>query len=410
MRSAQSLLLLATVVSVIAGGLAGWYAGPAMTSIAWLGALFLNLLKMLIVPLVLAAMISGITSLADLRGLGRMSAWTLAYFMLSTALAVVLGLGLVNYMQPGAGIALDGALSAAAPPAAAERAPAGAEDVAMSLVSSSLFKAAAENKLLPVIVFALLLGAAIASIGRDGEPAARFFESLNEAMMRVVGWVMYFAPVGIFALVASQLGASGGGAQVLELLSAVGEYVLTVLLGLGAHFCLLTLVVALVRGRPLRYLAGVLRALVTALGTASSSATLPLSMQCVRGQQVDERAVRLVLPLGATVNMNGTALYEAVAVMFIAQAYGIDLSTSQQVIVFLTATLAAIGAAGIPEAGLVTMVLVLTAVGLPVEGTALLLAVDWFLDRFRTSVNVYSDCVGAAVLEHRLPPHPPAAQ
>ncbi|MEC9340607.1 MAG: cation:dicarboxylase symporter family transporter, partial [Pseudomonadota bacterium] len=148
---------------------------------------------------------------------------------------------------------------------------------------------------------------------------------------------------------------------------------------------------------------GVLRALMTAFGTASSSATLPLTMECAREQGVDDRSVRFVLPLGSTVNMNGTALYEAVAALFIAQAYGLELSMAQQSVVLITASLAAIGAAGIPEAGLVTLVIVLQAVGLPLEGVALLLAVDWFLDRFRTAVNVWGDAVGAAFIERHLP-------
>ena len=183
--------------------------------------------------------------------------------------------------------------------------------------------------------------------------------------------------------------------------AAVGWHVVTVLSGLAVHFVVLLAILMLVARRGLDYLVNMLRALLTAFGTASSSATLPLTMECARENKINPRAVQFVLPLGATVNMDGTALYEAAAVMFIAQAYGIDLGLGQQVIIFLTATLAAIGAAGIPEAGLVTMVIVLKAVGLPLEGTGLLLAVDWFLDRFRTSINVWGDAVGAAVL-HRL--------
>jgi Na+/H+-dicarboxylate symporter len=155
----------------------------------------------------------------------------------------------------------------------------------------------------------------------------------------------------------------------------------------------------LVTGRGLAYLTGMGRALLTAFGTASSSATLPLTMECARENDIDPRATRFVIPLGATINMDGTALYESAAVMFIAQAYGFDMSISQQAIIFVTATLAAIGAAGIPEAGLVTMVIVLSAVNLPLEGIGLLLAVDWFLDRFRTAINVWGDSVGAAVID-----------
>jgi Na+/H+-dicarboxylate symporter len=218
-------------------------------------------------------------------------------------------------------------------------------------------------------------------------------------MMKLVIWIMHFAPIGIFALIAARLGSAGGGEQFMAEIIAVGLHVVTVLTGLLIHAIVLLLILFFIANRGIDYLLGMARALVTSFGTASSSATLPLTMECARENQVNPKAVKFVLPLGATINMDGTALYEAAAVLFIAQAYGIELSLMQQGIVFITATLAAIGAAGIPEAGLVTMVIVLTAVGLPLEGIALLLAVDWFLDRFRTTVNVWGDSVGAAVID-----------
>jgi Na+/H+-dicarboxylate symporter len=214
---------------------------------------------------------------------------------------------------------------------------------------------------------------------------------------------MYLAPIGIFALIGARLGQAGGGHAVSLQIQAVGLYVLTVLGGLLVHFIFLLLILLFVAGRGWDYFTGMLRALLTAFGTASSSATLPLTMECARENGVDPRAVRFVIPLGATINMDGTALYEAAAALFIAQAYNVDLTLAQQGLVFITATLAAIGAAGIPEAGLVTMVIVLKAVGLPLEGIGLLLAVDWFLDRFRTAVNVWGDSVGAAVIHRILP-------
>jgi len=248
-----------------------------------------------------------------------------------------------------------------------------------------------------------MLSAALSTLGDVGNHVIAFFNGINEAMMKLVTWLMYLAPIGIFSLISNRLGLAGGGDAVWTELKAVGFYVLTVVGGLGIHFLVLVAILLFVAKRPISYLFGLLRALLTAFGTASSSATLPLTMECAREEGVDRRAVRFVLPLGATVNMNGTALYEACAAMFIAQAYGYDLSIGQQVIVFVTATLAAIGAAGIPEAGLVTLLIVLKSVGLPTEGVALILAVDWFLDRFRTSVNVWGDAVGAAVVHRTLP-------
>jgi solute carrier family 1 (high affinity glutamate transporter) protein 1 len=216
---------------------------------------------------------------------------------------------------------------------------------------------------------------------------------------------MWLAPVGIFGLVAGRFGTAmevGGMQAFVEQLAAVGRYMVTVLVGLGIHGLLvLPLVLYFVaRRNPFLYFRGMASALLTAFSTASSAATLPLTIETAQENNgVDERATQFVLPLGATINMDGTALYEAVAVIFIAQAMGIELSLMQQLIVVITATLAAIGAAGIPEAGLVTMVIVLRAVDLPLEGIELILAVDWLLDRFRTTVNVWGDAVGAAVVE-----------
>ncbi len=369
-----------------------------MTSVAWLGALFLNALKMTIIPLIIAAVISGVTSLGDVRKLGRVGGATIVYYSLTTGLAVLIGLIMVNLIQPGAGLT---ELSQTIPDKVIGKEQTGFADIILSMISPNLIASAADTRLLPIIVFCLIFAAALTTIGEAGQPVIRFFNGLNETMMRIVIWLMYFAPIGIFALVSSRLGQAGGGAAFLAELQAVGWHVVTVLSGLAIHALLLFSILFFVAGRGLDYLTGMLRALLTAFGTASSSATLPLTMECSRENGVDERAVRFVIPLGATINMDGTALYEAAAVMFIAQAYGIDLSMGQQAIVFVTATLAAIGAAGIPEAGLVTMVIVLSAVNLPLEGIGLLLAVDWFLDRFRTVVNVWGDSIGAAVI-HRV--------
>lgn len=393
------MLLTAIIVAVIAGGLMGWFFGPAMLAVEWLGKLFLNGLKMLILPLIVAAVISGVASLGDIRKLGRIGAITVGYFLATTALAVVVGLMVVNLIRPGEGVTL----GAAAADTFAAKGEVGVSDILLSLVSPNLVASAAEMDLLPLILFAVLLSAALTTVGKSGEPVIDFFNGLNEAMMKLVTWFMYFAPVGIFALIAARLGRAGGGDAFFAELTAVGMHVLTVLTGLGIHTALLIVILMIFARRGFGFVVEMMRALLTAFGTASSSATLPLTMECAREAGIDQRAVRFVIPLGATVNMNGTALYEACAALFIAQAYGIDLSLGAQVIVFLTATLAAIGAAGIPEAGLVTMVIVLKAVGLPLEGIGLLLAVDWFLDRFRTAVNVWGDAVGAAVLHRFLP-------
>ncbi len=396
----HNALLWAILAGALGGIFSGWYFGEAMLSIGWLGTLFLNALKMTIVPLVVAAIITGVTSMGDIRKLGRIGGKTIVYYAATTALAVFIGLVIVNLIQPGSGIA---ELSNVVPEKVSEKVGMGFTDIILSLVHTNLLAAAVENNLLPIIVFSLFFAAALTTIGETGTPVIRFFDGLNEVMMKLVIWLMYLAPVGIFALIAARLGAAGGGEAFWNEITSVGWYFVAVILGLFVHFLLLIGILHLFSNHGMAYLKQMMRALVTAFGTASSSATLPITMECAIEGGVDKRAVKFVLPLGATVNMDGTALYEAVAVMFIAQAYGLTMGLTEQTIIFVTATLAAIGAAGIPQAGLVTMVIVLTAVNLPLEGIGMLLAVDWLLDRFRTTVNVWGDSVGAAVIERVIP-------
>ncbi|MFW5659512.1 MAG: dicarboxylate/amino acid:cation symporter [Bacteroidota bacterium] len=393
-------LLIAIVAAVVAGLASGWYFGEAMAEIAWLGELFLNALKMLILPLILAAVISGIASLGDVRKLGKLGGYTVGFYAATTAIAVVVGLIMVNLIEPGAGInaTVDGQM----PDVVKGKEATGLKDIALSLISPNLVASAADLDLLPIILFAVVFAAAISMVpGNEG--TIRAIEAINQAMMKIVIWVMYFAPVGIFALVAGRLGEAGGGPEFWQILKSMQWHVVTVLSALGLHFLILLAIAWGLARRGAKFLRSTARALFTAFGTASSTATVPITMESVKEAGVGDRAVQFAIPLGSTVNMNGTALYEACAALFIAQAYNIDLSFGQQVIIFLTATLAAIGAAGIPEAGLVTMVIVLKAVGLPLEGIGLVLAVDWFLDRFRTAVNVWGDAVAAAVVDRFLP-------
>ena len=270
------------------------------------------------------------------------------------------------------------------------------------MIPTNVFKAMANMDILPLIFFSLLIGAALSTIGDAGHPVIAIFNGFNEAVMKIVHWIMFTAPIGIFGLIAGRIGDAGGFAGFWPELVAVGKYSITVLLGLGIHGVVILPILLMILGRrnPLGYVRGMGTALLNAFSTASSSATLPLTMQGVEEQNgISNRTASFVLPLGATINMDGTALYEAVAVMFIAQVYAIPMGLPAQIVIVLTATLAAIGAAGIPEAGLVTMVIVLNAVDLPIEGVALILSIDWLLDRFRTTVNVWGDSVGAGIIE-----------
>jgi len=270
------------------------------------------------------------------------------------------------------------------------------------MIPRNIFNAMVRMDILPLIVFSLLIGAALSVLGTQGRTAIEVISILNDAIMRLIHWIMVVAPIGIFGLIAARIGKAGGFSGFLPELFALGKYSFTVVLGLIIHGCIVLPLILLLIGKrnPRTFVTGVGPALLNAFSTASSSATLPLTMEGVEKENgISNRTASFVLPLGATINMDGTALYEAVAAIFIAQVYGIFMGPVQQTVVFLTATLAAIGAAGIPEAGLVTMVIVLRAVGLPIEGVGLILTIDWLLDRFRTTVNVWGDSVGAGVIE-----------
>lgn len=355
---------------------------------------------MLVIPLLISAVITGVTSLGDAKHLGRLSAVTVTYYFVTVVIAVLIGLIMVNLIQPGVGMSTEGlAVPEEVTKSVTER---GIGDILLGMIAPNLIEAAAETNLLPLIIWSVAFGIALASMGERARPAAQFFESFNAGMMKLVSWVMYFAPIGVFGLIAGMFGAAGSTEAFVDKIQGVGLHVVTVLSGLAVHFAVLTVILVTIGGQSIAYLGIMLRAIVTAFATASSTATLPLTIQCAREGGIDERARRFVLPLGSTVNMDGTALYEAAAAMFIAQAYGLDLSLGQQAVIVVTATLAAIGAAGIPQAGLVTMIIVLQVVGLPLEGISLLLAVDWFLDRFRTATNVWGDAVGAAVVDRYI--------
>lgn len=398
-KRTSNFILIGIFIGIVVGGFCGWYFGETMVAAAWLGDLFLNALKMIIVPLVMASMIVGVTALGDVRKLGATGVKTILYYTATTGIAVLIGIILVNIIQPGGGLDTTGI---EIPDNVRGKEAYSFLDVVMGLVPPNLFRSMANMEILPLIFFSLLFGGVLTTLGERAKPVIHFFEVINEAIMKIVHLIMFFAPIGVFGLVAGKLGAVGGGDAFFVELIRLGKYAMTVILGLLAHAIIILPLFLLTLGKknPLSYLFNLGSALTTAFSTASSSATLPVTMECVEEKNgVSAKSASFVLPLGATINMDGTALYEAVAAMFIAQAYGIDLSLGQQIVIFLTATLAAIGAAGIPEAGLVTMVIVLQAVNLPLEGIGTILTIDWFLDRCRTTVNVWGDAVGAAVID-----------
>ncbi|MDP6418344.1 MAG: dicarboxylate/amino acid:cation symporter [Candidatus Krumholzibacteria bacterium] len=388
--------ILYLFLGMILGAVFGSLAAREFALITLVGDLFLSALKMLIIPLIASSMIVAVSGLGNVRNLGRIGASTLAYYLSTTVLAVILGLILVNLIRPGVGMPTDAAL-------AREVAEYSFLDVIRGIIPNNFFGVIFTRvQVLPLIFFSLFLGSALTLIEGRGKVVQDFFEGLFHVSMKMTHLVVATAPLGVFALVASQMGRAGGWSGFLPVLQSLGLYSLTVLLGLMLHgvVTLPAILFFIARRNPLVFLKQVAEPLVLAFSTASSSATLPVTLETLEKKAgVDRRVGGFVLPLGATVNMDGTALYEAIAAVFIAQSYGIVLTLPAQITLVMTATLAAIGAAGIPQAGLVTMVMVLHSVGLPAEGIGMILAVDWFLDRCRTSINVWGDAVGAAVVE-----------
>ncbi|MFZ5588707.1 MAG: dicarboxylate/amino acid:cation symporter [Pseudomonadota bacterium] len=401
-------ILIALALAVLAGGLSGVdgaFLGVRFYALYdFLGNLFLNALKMLIVPLIVSSLITGMASIGSLESLGRIGVKTLIYFLATTLIAVLIGLMLVNLFKPGLvdGQPAKDSIGLSADAAQVDARVQGKDaqdlvDVFLRMVPENVIAAAADGQMLGLIFFSLLFGYFITQLrGRNGEVLLNFWQGVFEVMMRITEWVMKFAPLGVFALVAKVAASTG-----LAALQPLALFFFTVLFGLTLHFfgVLPLLVRVLGQANPIHHFRAVAPALLTAFSTASSSATLPLTLECVhKNAGVSNRVTSFVIPLGATVNMNGTALYECVAALFIAQAYGVELSYTQQFIVVTLALFTSIGVAGIPAASLVAIVVILAAVGLPAEGIGLILAVDRLLDMCRTTVNVFGDTCGAAII------------
>lgn len=414
MKGRANLLVIVTALAVALGVGAGSLLavclpedkvarGDWLKVVGFPGVILLRLLKMLVIPLVASLMIGALGNVGDIRKAGRLGMRTFVYYVTTTGLAVLIGIMLVNVIRPGEAGSVSGFTGELPKALSGSRTILDSLlEVIGSLVPENVLGAAVNMQVLGVISFSLLFGGVLSTMGERGKPALAFFESVREALMKIVQLVVWYAPLGIASLVAARIGGAPEAFWRSDV-PRLGWYMVTVLGGLAIHLLVaLPLIYWLVcRRNPYRQLMGVSQALLTAFSTASSAATLPLTIEgCRKNNGISDRTAGFVLPLGATINMDGTALYEAVAVIFIAQSLGIELTPAQMLVVFITATLAAMGAAPIPEAGLVMMAIVLTAVGIDPSHAALILAVDWLLDRFRTTVNVAGDVFGAGIVDH----------
>lgn len=398
-------LVLGVAVGLIANLLALEWLQALLAGLEPVGTGFIRLITMVVIPLVVASLLVGTASLGDLRKLGRIGGKTVGYYMMTTAVAVTLGLVVSNVIRPGSRI--DPATRDQLAQGSTEQAEAamqlaaekpGVVDVLLGMIPSNPFESAAAGDLLPLIVFTIIFGAAVSLLPAEKKrPVLTFFEGVNDAVMVVIGWIMKLAPYAVFALIAAVVARFG-----MDLLQSLVFYALAVVVGLAlqAFGTYGVLVRVLARLNPIQFFRKIAEAPLVAFSTSSSSATLPVTMETAEKELgVSSSVSSFVLPLGATVNMDGTGLYQAVAVMFIAQIYGIPMGVGEQLTVVLTATLASVGAAGVPSAGIITLILVLQSVGLGsyvAAGIALILGVDRILDMLRTAVNVTGDLTAAA--------------
>ena len=385
-------LWLQILVGMVLGITVGVVLGEQATVLKPIGTLFVNIIKMLIVPLVFCSLIVGVTSMEDTAKMGRIGFKSFTFYLCTTAIAISIGLAVGYVIQPGAGLDLP--------------LPSGVSDVAkevpsvmqtlINIVPTNPIAALANGQILQVIVFAVALGIALVLIGDHGKPAIKVFESLAEAMYKLTDMVMKLAPYGVFGLMAWVAGAYGIEMLLPLLKVIVAVYVGCIIHVLGFYSIVLSMFSKL---NPLHFFKGISNAMAVAFTTSSSAGTLPASMKCASEYLgVNKKISSFVLPLGTTINMDGTALYQGVTALFVAQAFGIDLTWVDYLTIILTATLASIGTAGVPGAGLVMLTLVLTTVGLPLEGVALIAGIDRILDMARTVVNVSGDLVATTVI------------
>ncbi len=383
------------LIALILGVVLGVWLPDYVKYVSWMGDLFMRALKMVIIPLILTSIISGIVNIGSLEKLGKIGLKTISYYIATSVLAIVTGLFMVNLLKPGVGADL-GFVSEVEGLALAKES---FGQTLINIIPTNVVQAMAENKMLSVIFFAILVGLFITSISKKHKKLyIKLFNGGFELMMKITEFVIKFTPFGVFGIVAFQVAQQK---DLTEVAGRLGLYMVAVILALIVHSCITLPLILKIVGKinPFLHIRAMLVPLLTAFSTSSSSATLPLTMEAVEHKAgASNKITSFVLPLGATINMDGTALYECIAAIFIAQAYGIDLSFGEQIIVVITALLASIGAAGIPMAGLVMITVILSAVNLPLEGVGLILAVDRILDMFRTSVNVWSDSCGTVVI------------
>jgi Na+/H+-dicarboxylate symporter len=385
-------ILIGLVLGIIAGLIGGpGSIGFTKTWIVPIGTLFINLIKMVIVPVVLASLVVGAASLGDVKKLGRIGLKTIVFYLATTALAVTIGIVFALIINPGSGLSIPANAvfkAKEAPPLA---------QVLINMVPTNPIQALYNADMLQIIIFALFLGVGITMVGPKAKPVESFFDGLAEVTYKLIDVIMKLAPYGVFALIMPVVAANGP-----KVLIPLAKVIVAVYIGCLTHMFLTYgfFLSTLGRMNPITFFKGIFPAQLIAFSTCSSAAALPVNLKCTQENlRVSKEVSSFVLPLGATINMDGTAIYQGLCALFVAQVYGIDLTMGQMLIIVLTGTLASIGAAGVPGAGLIMLTLTLQSVNLPIEGIALIAGIDRILDMARTTLNITGDAVATVVVQ-----------
>lgn len=388
-------IMIAFVLAIVLGAI----VGPEIEVVSPLGDAFLRLIQFIIVPLILATLVVGVAGSGDMKKIGRLGGKTVAYYLVTSAIAISLGLGVGYLFAPGEG--LDIPMENIEESTAVTEQQDGVLDTLLQIIPTNPFASIVEGNILQIIFFAIFLGVGITAVGKRAQPVLAFFEGFSDVMFKITGYVIMLAPIGVFGLVAPIVGNYG-----LSILLPLLNVIIAVAVACIIHVAITYSIAVKTLGKmsPITFFKGIAPAAIFAFSSASSAGTLPITMKNVtENLGVSKGTSSFVLPLGATINMDGTAIYQGVAVLFIAQFYGIELTIMQLLTVVLIATLASIGTAGVPGAGLIMLTLVLTNLGLPLEGIALIAGIDRILDMFRTSVNVIGDASGAVIVDRNEP-------
>ena len=401
MKKIKISLPIQILIALALGVIFGVFFHEYVKYISWAGDIFIRLLKMIVVPIVVSSMIVGVASIGKTGGLGRIATKTLTFYVITTLVATFVGLALVNTIEPGVGSSLVNQANSTEHLAGAERVPLGQQLI--NIVPENIFQDLVENDMLAIIFFSILFGYFVTLVGeKSSATIINFFEAVFEVIMKIVLTIINVAPIGDFAIVAKMISMQAGDMQKLaDIAQSLGLFVLIIWIGCAIHFFIImpSIVYFLGHENPWRHMKKMSTAILTAFSTCSSGAALPFSMKDSQEKcGISNKIASFTLPLGATINMNGTALYEGVAVIFIAQVYGIDLSFLEQLIIVVTVLFSAIGAASIPMAGLVMLSVALSVAGLPMEGIGLVLAVEQLCDMPRTATNSYGDMCAAVVI------------